>query len=315
MLNSTEVDNLNLFNNPNEQQIDIVLQNNETILSGGSMEVSSIDSKQNDNNMHKFYNFPKYYDKAFTRDIKSDIIFFKNCFQQYSDIKVTRVLEPACGPGMFLEMLPKYGFYVLGYDLNSAMVEYAKEKLRVSGITIEQADIVEGNMKDMRFDNKFDAAFICINSLGYLRSNEEISSHFKAMSESLKIGSVYIVEISCKCDDIMNEKRYDDTWYVREENLELELTWAINWYNLEHRIRHVDFRMVIKDNGNELLIEEAHELRLWIFDEFKHFANSSGFEIVGIYNQNYEGICESTPITGELGALFFILKKVASSED
>jgi hypothetical protein len=129
------------------------------------------------------------------------------------------------------------------------------------------------------------------------------------MADNLKAGGIYIVEISCKCDDIRNEKKFDDTWYVKEENFYLESTWAINWYDIEQRIRHVDFRMVINDNGVKTEIEEAHELRLWIFDEFKDFAKSGGFEIKGIYNQSYEKVSESIPITGELGALFFILRK------
>lgn len=264
--------------------------------------------------MHQFYKHPKYYDIAFTRNTKDDIIFFEYCFQRYSNVVVKRVLEPACGSGMFLESLPKYGFYILGYDLSSAMVEYVKEKLKISGLTVNQADIIEGNMKNMRFDNKFDAAFICINSLGYLRSDEDISSHFRAMAESLKKGGIYIVEISCKCEDIKSEKKPDEIWYAKENDIDLELTWAIKWYDVENRIRHVDFRMLGKDNGNEFIIEEEHELRLWIFDDFKHFANSNGFEIVGIYNQNYEEISEDTPITGELGALFFILKNIGNEE-
>ncbi len=310
MINDIEKNNIRYVQNPNDQQINITPQKNDFASDKRILENLTIDPKLNDNSLHKFYNYPKYYDKAFTRDVKSDISFFKKCFQQYSDKEVKRVLEPACGPGMFLEILPEYGYFALGYDLNPAMVEYAKEKLKRSGLTANQADVIEGNMEFMKFDEKFDAAFICINSLGYLKSEEEISSHFKAMAESLKAGGIYIVEISCKCDDIKNEKKIDDTWYVKEENFDLELTWAINWYDLEQRIRHVDFHMIINDNGYKTEVEEAHELRLWIFDEFKQFLKSSGFEIVGIYNQNYEKIAENIPITGELGALFFILKKI-----
>ena len=310
MINDIEKKNIRYFQSPNDQQITITELKNDFASDKRILEDLTIEPKLNDNSLHKFYNFPKYYDKAFTRDVKSDISFFKKCFHQYSNVEVKRVLEAACGPGMFLESLPEYGYYVLGYDLNPAMVKYAKEKLKRSKINVNQADVIEGNMKNMKFDEKFDAAFICINSLGYLRSEEEICSHFKVMAESLKPGGIYIIEISCKCDDIKNEKKFDDTWYVKEENFDLELTWAINWYDIEKRIRHVDFHMVINDNGYNTQIEEAHELRLWIFDEFKQFSKSGGFEIVGIYNQNYEKISENIPITGELGALFFILKKI-----
>jgi len=275
--------------------------------------LTSIDitkEKESESKTHHFYDFPKYYDKAFTRDVRSDINFFRRCFQLYSDGEVTSILEPACGPGMFLESLPQFGYHVVGYDLNPAMVKYSKERLKKSGFSIQQADALVGNMKDMSFTIPFDAAFICINSLGYLRNDDDIISHFKTTANSLRNGGIYIVEISCKCDDIKNEKKYDDTWYVKENGLEIELTWAINWYDVENHIRHVDFQMVVEEKGQKFVVREAHELRLWIYEEFQKLAGAGGFEVTGIYNQNYDSIPLNASITGELGALFFVLKKV-----
>ena len=85
--------------------------------------------------------------------------------------------------------------------------------------------------------------------------------------------------------------------------------WKISWYDVPNRIRHVDFRMKGIDHGKEFIFQEPHELRLWFFDEFKDFAEINGFKIVGIFNQNYQKIDYSYKINGELGALFFILKK------
>ena len=257
---------------------------------------------------HQFYEFPKYYDKAFTRDTISDINFFKKCFHHYCDFQIKRLLEPACGPGMFLEKLPELGFYALGYDLSSSMVEYSKERLKRANININQADVVIGDMKNAKFEEQFDAAFICINSLGYLTCDEDIKTHFKVMGNNIKREGIYIIELSFMCNDIRNEKKYDDTWYVKENNLEIELTWAVNWYNIEKRIRHVDFRMVIIENGQKIIIEESHNLHLWIFEEFKRIIQQEGFEIMGIYNQKYELIPDSIPIIGELGAVFVVLK-------
>ncbi|MFX1317185.1 MAG: class I SAM-dependent methyltransferase [Promethearchaeota archaeon] len=310
MIYNIENKNINTLTSPNGLQVNIEAENCETISNKEILGTTISNITVNDDSAHQFYNFPKYYDKAFKREVKSDITFFQKCFQQYSDVEVKRVLEPACGPGMFLEILPQFGYYVLGYDLSPAMVNYSKERLKNGGFTINEADTIVGNMKNMKFKEQFDAAFICINSLGYLISNEDISSHFKIMGQTLKKGGIYIVEISCKCDELKNEKKFDDTWYIKEDSLELELTWAVNWYDIEHRIRHVDFCMRINDNGDKIVVEEAHELRLWLFNEFKEFASMGGFEIVGIYNQNYEKIADNIPITGELGALFFILKKI-----
>lgn len=278
---------------------------NQYIFSDSNKSRLSLEQEE----LHKFYNSAKYYDLAFLRDVDRDINFFTKCFKRYCDREVKRIIEPACGPGLFLAHVPKFGYSILGYDLNPEMIKFSKDRLNSQKMTAQNADAVIGNMVDAKFDQKFDAAFICINSLGYLRSDIDILSHFRHLNDSLNDGGIYIVEISFKCDDIKNEKKIDDTWYVKNEAIELEVTWAINCYDIERRIRHVDFKLRALDKGEIIDIEESHDLRLWIFDEFRELAKLSGFEIVGIFNQNYEEISMQGKITGELGALFVILKK------
>jgi SAM-dependent methyltransferase len=257
---------------------------------------------------HTFYNLAKYYDLAFMRDTEREIDFYIRCFQRYSDIEVKRVLEAACGPGLFLKMMAKEGYDVFGFDLNPAMVEYSKNRLKEYGIS--KADAAVANMKYFKFEEKFDAGFVCINSLGYLKKDQDIISHFKSMNNALNKGAIYIVEISCKCEDIKAEKKVDETWRVEEDQVEIDLKWEIKSYDQKKRLRNIDFQMFVNDNGNQIVVEEEHELRLWIFEEFREFARCGGFEIVGIFNQNYELITEQEHITGELGVLYFVLKKV-----
>lgn len=283
---------------------DIILNHNANV------DDPSFDLNLEQEEPHKFYNLAKYYDLAFLRDTDHDIEFFINCFKRYCDHDIKSILEPACGPGLFLANVPKYGYVILGYDLNPAMVKFSKKRLKSQKLSPQNADAVVANMVNAKFNKNFDAAFICINSLGYLRKDTEILSHFKNVNDSLREGGIYIIEISFKCDDIKNEKKIDDTWYVKNEDIELEMTWAINWYDIENRIRHVDFKMRGLDNGEIIYIEESHNLRLWIFDEFRKFAKLGGFEIVGIFNQNYEEISIQNTISGELGALFVVLKKL-----
>jgi len=290
----------------------VELNGNTAAISEGS---ASIDNKCENlgierEKLHDFYNLAKYYDLAFLRDADRDIEFFNGCFKRYSKNNVKRILEPACGPGLFLEHVPKYGYDILGFDLNPAMIDFSKERLRRSHISNQNADAIIGNMINAKFDQKFDAAFICINSIGYLRKDTEIISHLQNIHDSLNDGGLYIIEISFKCDNIRNEKKIDDTWHANSDGVALEVTWAINWYDVEKRIRHVDFKMRADDNGKIINVEESHDLRLWIYEEFKQFAKSTGFEIVGIFNQNYEEIPMQNAITGELGALFVILKKL-----
>ncbi|MBD3255805.1 MAG: methyltransferase domain-containing protein, partial [Candidatus Lokiarchaeota archaeon] len=205
---------------------------------------------------HQFYSFPKYYDLAFNRDVDNDIQFFIKCFKEYSDIDVQKILEPACGTGIFLENFPEYGYKILGYDLSEEMVEYSIERLNKLGINQELASTIVGNMKDLEFKSDFDAAIICINSLGYLTQEDDIISHFKVMGKSIKEGGIYIIELSCKCEDLASEKKPDDTWQVKNDGIEIKMSWIIDRYDIRNRIRHINFQMNVNDNGKNLVLEE-----------------------------------------------------------
>ncbi|MFB0563462.1 MAG: cyclopropane-fatty-acyl-phospholipid synthase family protein [Candidatus Lokiarchaeia archaeon] len=252
------------------------------------------------------YNLPKYYDIAFSRDVTGEIAFYKKCFRNYCNFEVKRILEPACGSGIFLVAFPKYGYHIIGYDICSKMVDYTKERIINAGC-IDKAEVLLGDMKTMKFDPKFDAAIISINSLGYLLLDNDIISHFRNMSQSLKKGGLYIVEIVCAYDDLNKEKKSDETWCAERDGIKIEATWNPYSYDRENKIRHINFRMKVQDNGRTAEFEEKHELRLWLCEDFKRLTQEAGFRIEAIYNQEYQEIPIKTRITGELGALYYVL--------
>lgn len=252
------------------------------------------------------YNLPKYYDIAFSRDVSGEIKFYTNCFRKYCSFDVKTILEPACGSGIFLINFPKYGYHITGYDISPKMVEYAIENIEKAGCS-DKAKVLLGDMVTMKFNPKFDAAIIPLSSLGYLQSDKEILSHLRAMSESLRKGGIYIVEIACACDDINNEKTPDETWFAERDGTKIEARWRPYHYDKENRIRHVDFRMKGQDNGRVFEFHEEHKLRLWFYEDFKKLTREAGFRIETIYNQEFQLVPKDSRITGETGALYYVL--------
>ncbi len=254
------------------------------------------------------YDLPQYYHLAFDRDMGGEIAFYEQCFRKYSpEISVKRILEPACGTGILLEALGNRGYACVGYDLSDHMVRFTNSYLRLKKLN-SQAKAVTGDMKSKYFIRKFEAAIICINSLGYLTLDEDIRSHFKNIARSLVPGGLYIVEIGCACEDIKHERRPDETWCVEQGPIKLHLTWAPTRYDIKKRLRHIEFFMKGYENEQEIEVEESHDLRLWFYDEFVQLARSSGLLLQGIYSQTYHEIPRTQKITGELGVLYFILK-------
>ncbi|MEX2719937.1 MAG: class I SAM-dependent methyltransferase [Candidatus Wukongarchaeota archaeon] len=257
---------------------------------------------------YNFYNLSKYYDIAFSRDISREVEFFIHCFKNYTSFEVKRILEPACGSGILLVAFAKQGYNITGYDSSPKMVEYAKERIEKSGYA-DKADVVLGDMRTMTFNPKFDVAINLINSLGYCLSNNDLISHFGSIAESLRKGGLYIVEISCACKDITNEKKPDEIWFSEREGIKIEAAWCPESYDLTNKIRHVNFMMKVEDGGKFFVFEEKHDLRLWFFEDFERMVQEAGFKIKAIYDQNYDLILNNDHITGELGALYYVLVK------
>lgn len=260
--------------------------------------------------MTNLYSLPGYYDIAFTydRDIEAEMAFIRSCFERHAEIEIRTILEAACGSGMFLRGFPRFGYRITGYDISPEMVEYARCSIACSGLN-GLAEAVEGDMRSIRFPNRFDAALTLISSLSYLTADEDLSAHFRLMSETVKKGGVYIVEIFFACDDMENEKYPYETWTVQQDKLGIDVSWKCEGYESDKKIRNVTLNMDIRDNGNRLTFEERHSLRLWHFEDFNAFCREGGFRIDGIYDQKFRPVSPDGRITGELGALYMVLFK------
>lgn len=77
---------------------------------------------------HPIYNYPEYYDIAFSWDLTREADFYEVCFRRYAEGPVKRLLELGCGSGRFLFEFARRGYVVHGLDISPPMVEYVKEK-------------------------------------------------------------------------------------------------------------------------------------------------------------------------------------------
>ncbi|RZN34232.1 MAG: class I SAM-dependent methyltransferase [Methanophagales archaeon ANME-1-THS] len=262
----------------------------------------------------KLYHLPGYYDLAFSYDASGEINFFSECFKRYTDFEMRRILKPACGSGRLLIPLAQFGYYVVGYDISEEMVAYTRDKIAVAGLS-HRAEVVLGDMRTARFKDTFDAAINLINTIGYLISDEDILNHFRAISYSLRTGGIYIVELSCANEKLSNEERPDDTWIAERDGIKIQTTWHTERYDLANKRKYNLCKMKIEDEkeNRRFMFIEPHIMRLWFFEDFKLLSRAGGFTLRAIYNQNFEPVPLNSHICGDLGNLYFILKKEAEA--
>lgn len=256
-----------------------------------------------------FYKLPEYYDIAFSYDIGHESNIIRNIFKKHAPFDIKKILEPACGTGRFLTAFPKYGIKITGYDLSESFVEYADNKIKNAGMS-DFAEAVIGNMKNIRFDKKYDSAFNSINSLGYLLKDEDIISHFRNTADSINTGGVYVIHIDCCAENSDTENSFSE-WECKRNDITVNIKWGFAVNDKVRKISNQKCILKINDNGKTILLDDLHELRLWYYDDLKKLiAASEKLKLEAIFDESFNEVPLNSNITGELGNLYYVLKVI-----
>jgi SAM-dependent methyltransferase len=94
-----------------------------------------------------------------------------------------RVLDLCCGPGRHSVFLAQRGYKVTGLDLSQSYLDLARRSAADSNVAL---DTVSADMRDIPFNNYFDAAINMYSSFGYLESEAEDLKVLESVSQSLK---------------------------------------------------------------------------------------------------------------------------------
>lgn len=100
------------------------------------------------------------------------------------------VLDPACGPGTWLEPFARQSIFVAGNDLSPKMVEFARPRF-----PSQRSEITEGDMLSLNFCNgPFEAAFEMSGALGMLLDVSSILSFLDSLGRVLLQGGIALLD-------------------------------------------------------------------------------------------------------------------------
>ena len=106
-----------------------------------------------------------------------------------------RVLDPACGPGLWLAHFHAHGAEVAGSDLEEAAIALASERLPKRG-----ARVLVGDMRRPpdELGTDFDLIVNLDNSIGHLPDYMDVVEHLASMRARLSRGGIYIVGLAIR---------------------------------------------------------------------------------------------------------------------
>jgi SAM-dependent methyltransferase len=103
-----------------------------------------------------------------------------------------RILDVACGHGRHSIPLAKRGFEVTGYDLSQHFLNRARADAEVEGVDVRW---VQGDMRELGFEEEFDAAINIFTSFGYFEDPSDDLRTLRRIRAALRPHGRFLLEI------------------------------------------------------------------------------------------------------------------------
>ena len=104
----------------------------------------------------------------------------------------SKILDVCCGDGRITLQLARLGYDMTGLDLSLPLIQIAEGKAQRADLRISW---VQGDMKEMRFSDRFDAVINVSTSFGYFRNESDNAGSLRSMAEALIKGGRLLLDI------------------------------------------------------------------------------------------------------------------------
>ena len=253
------------------------------------------------------YDLPRIYHAAFPELEPAERAMINHVFSTHSPFPVVSILEPACGTGRALVDLASFGYQITGYDLSTAMVAFANDRIGRAGLE-KLARAIPGAMATTKVEGTFDSAINLINSLGYLVSDADVVSHFRNTAACLRMGGLYLVYLGLTRENsVAGEKT---SWSSQADGMLVTTTWGSVEVNRSSKVC-TDFSSIeVIDGNNRFVIDERHIMRMWLLEDLRGLAEAGSFQLEAVYDEKGNRMENDQYISEFSGNLYFVFRSI-----
>ena len=189
-----------------------------------------------------------------------------------------RVLDLCCGQGRASVELARRGFRVSGLDLSEYLLGLAQQRADKCGVQVE---FVRRDMRDIPWENEFDAVVNLFTSFGYLETDEEDQRVLLAACKALRPSGRLLIDHHNRerTSAMFGGGRKD--WYEHDDHLILD---SHDWDVLRSRMSMT--RTIIAPDGSRR--ETGFLLRIYSHSEIMAMLEKAGLEWQHSYG-GYDG--------------------------
>ncbi len=209
-------------------------------------------------------------------DYEKEFALYDGLLQKYG---CRSVLEVGCGNGKLAPLLLKAGYDYSGLDLYDEMLEIARRDN--PGVLFMQ-----GDMRDLRFDQEFDAIIIPGRSFCYMTTNDDVMNSLRSIHHALKKDGILVFDnfraeaiFADFSGEMEHQALYQTRKYIRTSTKtpNLKTGWTWNWQAIYR----------IEEEGKETkVVRDESVLRAFTEDELRLFLSLNHFTVLEILEDN-----------------------------
>jgi SAM-dependent methyltransferase len=183
------------------------------------------------------------------------------------------ILDLCCGHGRHAIPLAQRGYLVTGQDLSEIFLREAEKEAQAQSV---QVRLVHSDMRNIPFENEFDAAINIFTAFGYLEDQGEDQKVLQQVYKALKPGGLFLLETVHR-EGLMRRYAPQMISHYPEELIVLE----------ERRFDLLTSQIEVKvtmiyPNGQRK--EYSHSLRVYTLTELAQMLTIAGLQVKAFYS-------------------------------
>jgi SAM-dependent methyltransferase len=179
------------------------------------------------------------------------------------------VLDLACGMGLHAIELARRGYHVVGFDLSLAMLARAADEAQERGVKL---NFLQGDMRDMTFDEAFDGVFSWSTSFGYFEE-EKNAQVISRVHKALKPGGVFLLDVINR--DYIIRQSPSLAWFEGEGCVCMD-EMQVDFITSRMRVK----RTMMLDDGRTKEID--YSIRVYSLHELGKILHEQGFKVAEV---------------------------------
>lgn len=179
------------------------------------------------------------------------------------------VLDLGCGQGELCIELTRRGYSVVGYDLSVYQLAMAGDNAQTAG---QKINFLQGDMREMAFDNMFDGILCWDTSFGYFEEEKNIEV-LKRMKTALKSGGRLLLDILNR--DFVGQQAPYSHWFEGDGCVCMD-DMTMDWITNRLKVK----RSIILDDGRSK--ELQYSMRVYLLSEIGRMLHEAGFRVAAV---------------------------------